>query len=56
MRLASVRRTAVLAVAAAGLVVTSGCFGSFQLTRKLYTWKKNVSPDKWVQELVFLGL
>ncbi len=56
MRIASLRRTATLAVAAAGLVVTSGCFGSFQLTRKVYSWNKSVSPDKWVQELVFLGL
>lgn len=56
MRFSSLRRSAVLAVVATGLVVTSGCFGSFQLTRKLYTWNKNVSPDKWVQELVFLGL
>ncbi len=56
MRFASLRRTAVLAVAAAGLVVTSGCFGSFQLTRKVYNWNKTVSPDKWVQELVFIGL
>jgi hypothetical protein len=56
MRIAPLRRTAVLAVAAAGLVVTSGCFGSFQLTRKVYAWNKSVSSDKFVQELVFLGL
>ena len=56
MRLGSFRRTAVLGLVAAGLVTTSGCFGSFQLTRKLYSWNKSVSADKWVQELVFLGL
>jgi hypothetical protein len=56
MRVPSIRRTAVLAVAALGLVASSGCFGSFQLTRKLYTFNKTVSPDKWVQELVFLGM
>lgn len=56
MRLASIRRTAVLGLVAAGLVTTSGCFGSFQLTRKLYNWNANVSSDKFVRELVFLGL
>jgi hypothetical protein len=56
MRFPSIRRTAVLAVAAIGLVGSTGCFGSFQLTRKLYNFNKTVSPDKWVQELVFLGM
>lgn len=56
MRLAAFRRRAVLAAAAVGLVASTGCFGSFQLTRKVYNWNKTVSSDKWVQELVFLGL
>lgn len=56
MRAAPFRRTALLAVAATGLLVSTGCFGSFQLTRKVYNWNKTVSPDKFVQELVFLGL
>lgn len=56
MRLASFRRRAVLAVAAMGLVASTGCIGSFQLTRKVYSWNKSVSSDKFVQELVFLGL
>ncbi len=56
MRRFSLRRAAILSVAAFGLATTTGCFGSFQLTRKLYTFNKNVSQDKWVQELVFLGL
>lgn len=52
----SFRRRAVLSVVALGLVASSGCFGSFQLTRKLYSWNKTVSPDKWVQEVVFLAM
>lgn len=56
MRRLSLRRAAILSLVAVGLVTTTGCIGSFQLTRKLYTFNKNVSPDKWVQELVFLGL
>lgn len=56
MRLASFRRRAVFAVAAMGLVASTGCIGAFQLTRKVYSWNKSVSSDKFVQELVFLGL
>lgn len=55
MRLTSARRTAVLAVATLGLLSSSACFGSFNLTRKVWTFNKNVSPDKFVQELVFLA-
>lgn len=35
---------------------TTGCFGSFQLTRKVYQFNREVSPDKWIRELVFLAL
>jgi hypothetical protein len=55
MRLNAARRTAVLAVATLGLLSSSACFGSFNLTRKVWTFNKNVSPDKFVQELVFLA-
>ena len=33
---------------------TSGCFGTFQLTRKVYKFNREVSPDKWIRELTFL--
>src|ERR1051325_10449586 len=56
MRLTSFRRTAVLALTGAVLAGTSGCFGSFNLTRKLYTFNKTVSKDKFIQELAFLGM
>jgi hypothetical protein len=56
MRLSRFRRAAVLALTAVALVGTSGCFGSFNLTRKLYGWNKGVSDEKFVRELVFLGL
>ena len=56
MRLAVLRRRAILAVAAAGLVTSTGCIGSFTLSRKVYNWNKGVSPDKFVQELVFLSM
>jgi len=55
MRLVTFRRAVVLSLTAA-TVFTSGCFGSFNLTRKLYGFNKDVSKDKFVRELVFLGL
>ncbi len=54
MRKVPVRRAA-LAVVMLSTVVTSGCFGSFPLTRKMYNWNKGVSSDKWVRELVFVA-
>lgn len=56
MRLVTFRRAAVLTLTAASVFGASGCFGSFNLTRKLYGWNKDVSKDKFVRELVFLGL
>jgi hypothetical protein len=44
-----------------GVIVTTlmlmsvGCFGSFNLTKKVYKWNGSVG-DKWVNELVFLVL
>jgi hypothetical protein len=56
MRLVNFRRTVVLTLTAAAVLGSSGCFGSFNLTRKLYGFNKDVSKDKFVRELVFLGL
>ena len=38
------------------LPLASGCFGSFNLTRKIYEVNKGVSPDKWIRWLVFLAM
>jgi len=56
MRLTPIRRAAVLAFASAAVLGSTGCFGSFNLTRKLYGFNKSASDDKVVRELVFLGL
>lgn len=40
----------VLAVA----LMTSGCFGSFNLVRKVYNFNKECSDEKWVRELAYL--
>ncbi len=50
------RTIAVLVLMAFLPVSTTGCFGGFQLTRKVYQFNREVSPDKWVRELVFLAM
>lgn len=47
--------TAILLLGASS-VMMSGCFGSFNLTRNLWRWNGDVSDNKFVKELVFLGL
>ena len=53
----TMRRTIAACVLAGFLpLATSGCFGGFELTKKVYRFNKQVSPDKWVRELMFLVL
>jgi len=52
-----VKRALAATILAAYLpVATTGCFGTFQLTRKVYQFNRQVSPDKWIQEIAFLVL
>jgi Domain of unknown function (DUF3332) len=51
----SVSRVLVLALLAAPLA-TTGCFGSFHLTRNVYKFNKDVSDQKLVRWLIFLPL
>lgn len=46
---------AVTLITASSLAMT-GCFGSFSLTTKLHRWNDSVSDNKFVNELVFLGM
>lgn len=55
MRFTSFRRTVVLTLTAAALAGSSGCFGSFNATRKVYGYNKGVSKNKFVREVVFLA-
>lgn len=50
------RRRQITALVVALAVGCAGCFGSFNLTRKLYSWNDGVSKDKWIKEAVFLVL
>ena len=37
-------------------LLTSGCYGPFNLTRRLYQWNGQVSSDRWAKEIAFLLL
>jgi hypothetical protein len=51
------RRIAVALVLVSFIpVATTGCFGQFRLTKKVYDFNKEVDNDKWVQWFVFLVL
>jgi hypothetical protein len=54
MRFSRLSRVAVLALVA-GSLGTAACFGSFHVTRNVWSFNKKVSPNKWAQELVFLA-
>lgn len=47
---------ATVALCAFFPVALSGCFGRFELVRKVYSFNKEVSSDKWIQWLAFLGM
>jgi len=47
-------RTLILGVALA--VSVAGCYGPFNLTRRLHRWNGRVGSDKWEDEFVFLLL
>lgn len=51
----SMRRAIAAGILLTSMLSTTGCFGSFPLTRKLYGYNKNMSSDKWVRELFFLA-
>ncbi len=51
----SFRRYVVPIVLAAFIpMATVGCFGKFQLVKKVYKYNQDMSPDKWVQWFGFL--
>ena len=53
----SIRARFMALVLAAVICISSvGCFGSFNLTRTVYNFNNDVSEQKWVKEVVFLGL
>jgi hypothetical protein len=52
----SLRKAIALALLLGFAPVASGCFGSFNLTRKLYAFNKSSTPNKWFRWGLFLGM
>ena len=50
------RRGIALALLLGFVPVASACFGSFNLTRRVYQFNKSVAADKWVRWLVFIAV
>ena len=42
--------------AVALMLCASGCYGPFNLTRRLYNWNGQAGTTKWEQEMIFLLL
>jgi hypothetical protein len=49
------RIVAILLIASVG-VLTTNCFGSFELTKKVYNWNDTVTENKFVKTLLFYGM
>jgi hypothetical protein len=47
------KQTVTVLLLASIMVLSSGCYGSFTLTKKVYNWNGSVG-GKWVKEAVFL--
>ena len=51
MRKAALRGISILLILCIGMGCLAGCYGKFELTRKLYQWNGQVG-DKWVNTIV----
>ncbi len=49
------RIVAIVLIASVG-VLTTNCFGSFELTKKIYNWNDTVTENKFVKTLLYYGL
>ena len=52
----NLRRAIAAAIVVSFVFSNTACFGSFNLTRKLWGFNNTVSPNKWIKWLAFLGL
>lgn len=43
-------------IAGALIVTLTGCYGGFKATKAVHEFNREVHPNEWVQEIVFLGL
>jgi hypothetical protein len=60
LKLFTMKKSTLRAIALATLLALTpaagGCFGSFKLTRAIYGFNKDISSEKFIRWLVFLGL
>jgi hypothetical protein len=49
-------RGGVAGVAIIALLASTGCFGSFATTRAIHNFNRNISPNRWFEWGIFLGL
>lgn len=54
IRFGACRRLVAVALVALVPLASAGCFGRFELTRKVYRFNRDISPDKWVRWFTFL--
>ena len=54
MRAFGTRRLLAAALVAIFLPVSTGCFGQFALTRKVYRFNRDLSGDRWIRWFGFL--
>src|SRR5262245_51530 len=50
------RKVVAISMLLAVLPLASACFGSFNLTRRVYQFNKSVAANKWVRWLVFVAV
>jgi len=49
-----IRQTKVIAIAMAGMLLTSSCVGSFSLFNKLASWNREATGNKFLNEIIFI--
>jgi hypothetical protein len=54
IRAGACRRLVATALVVLLPLASAGCFGRFELTRKVYRFNRDISPDKWVRWFTFL--
>lgn len=52
----TVRKITFVLVLAVFAMTSTGCFGGFQLTRKVYNWNDSVVESRFVKTLLFWGM
>lgn len=51
-----IKKLVLTLVVVSVLMASAGCYGSFQVTKKVYQWNGKVTNDKWSNSILFFGL